>query len=91
MSKYEGVWKYRVMGKYVGISKYRVQIREWVIMVAISAQVYHDLPHHLDHNLANYLNYDLAHHYDHDLVDQLSLSLYLKWAAYELEWMTLEV
>ena len=82
-----------MMGKYGGVWKYLVQIWEWVIMVAMSAQVYHDLPHHLDNNLANhldhdlahYLDYDLAYHLDHDLTDQLSLSLYLEWAAYELE------
>ena len=54
--KYGGVWKYRVMGKYGGVSKYQVQIWEGVIVVAMSAQVLHDLPHHLDHNLANHLN-----------------------------------
>ena len=78
-----GVWKYRVMGKYEGVWKYRVQISKWVIMVAMSAQVYHELPHHLDN--------DLGYHLDHDLVDQLSLFLYLEWAAYKLEWMTPEV
>ena len=50
-----------------------------------------DLSHHLDHNLANHLDHDLTHHLNHDLGDQLSLSLYLEWAAYELEWMTPEV
>ena len=83
MGKYGEVWKYRVMGKYGGVWKYRVQISKWVIMVAMSDQVYHDPPHHLDH--------DLAHYLDHDLVDQLSLSIYLKWVAYELEWMTPKV
>ena len=50
---------YRVMGKYGEVWKYRVQISEWVIMVAMSAQVYHDLPHHLDHNLGHHLDHDL--------------------------------
>ena len=87
MGKYGGIWKYQVMGKYGDVSKYWVQIWEWVIMVAMSTQMYHDLHHHLDHNLANHLNYDVAHHHDHDLADQHSLSLYLEWVAYELEWM----
>ena len=39
-----------------GVWKYRVQILEWVIMVAMSNQVYHDLPHHLDHDLADQLS-----------------------------------
>ena len=34
-------------------------------MVAMSAQVYHDLPYHLVHNLSNHLDHDLAHHLDH--------------------------
>ena len=76
MGKYGEVWKYRVMiGKYGEVWNNRVQILEWVIMVAMSAQVYHDLPYH----------------FDHDLADQLSPSIYLKWVAYKLEWMTPEV
>ena len=39
IDKYGGVWKYRVMGKYRGVWKYWVQIWEWVIMVAMLAQV----------------------------------------------------
>ena len=76
MSKYREVWKYWVMmGKYEEVWKYQMQILKWVIMVAMSAQMYHDLPHHLDH----------------DLTDKLYLPLYLEWDAYELNWITPEV